>query len=104
MVIQFAWIGALVALIPGASFILIPMEVVLIYQIAKKHDAFELGAFIFMATVIMSISLFLKALASFLHALPIIGQVANSLVAFGFIYAVGTVAEQHYAKRGQSRG
>jgi hypothetical protein len=57
----FALIGAVIALIPGASFILIPMEGIL--------------------------------------TPPLIGQIANSLVAFGFIMAVGSLTEQHYAKR-----
>ena len=95
----FALIGGVVALIPGASFILIPMEVFLIYQIAAKHNAFEFGPFIVMTAALVTISAFLKGLATFLHALPIIGQIANSFVAFGFIMVVGLLAEQYYANR-----
>jgi hypothetical protein len=99
MVLTLAWIGAAVAFVPGASFILIPMEVFMVYRIASKHNAFEFGPFIVMTAAVVSISVFLKGLATFLHALPVIGQLANSLVAFGFIFVLGLLAERHYSSR-----
>jgi hypothetical protein len=102
MVFAFASIGAVISLIPGASFILIPLEVYLIYQIATKHNAFEFGPFLAMSAALVTISAFLKGLATFLHAIPLIGQLANSLVAFGFIWFVGLLAEQYYANRSRT--
>jgi hypothetical protein len=102
MVLMFAWIGAVIALVPGASFILIPMEIILLYQIASKHNAFELAPFLAMTAALVTISAFLKGLATFLHAIPIFGQIANSLVAFGFIYIVGLLAERHYSNRARA--
>lgn len=99
MTFAFALIGALVAFIPGASFILIPMEVFLVYKIASSHNAFEFGPFIVMTAALVTISTFLKGLATFLHGVPILGQFANSLVAFCFILVIGVLAEQYYASR-----
>lgn len=99
MVQKFAIAGAVVGFIPGGSFILIPMEVYLIYQIARRHNAFEPLPFVAMAAALVTISGFLKGLATFLHALPLIGQVANSVVAGGFILIVGTAAEQYYSRK-----
>jgi hypothetical protein len=102
MVFVFAIIGAIVAFFPGASFILIPMEVFLIYKIARRHNAFDFPIFIVMMAALMPISGFLKGLATFLQVIPVIGQIANSLVAFGFIIAVGLLAEQFYANRSKA--
>lgn len=97
MVLAFAAIGAVVALIPGASFFLIPLELFMLYQIAEKHNAFELPTFLAMCAAIVTTSAFLKGLASFLHAIPIVGQLANSLVAAVFIAVVGLLAEKYYS-------
>jgi hypothetical protein len=99
MVLKFALLGAVVALIPGAAFILIPMELFMLYQIAGKHNAFEMAPFLGMSAALVTISVFLKGLATFLHLIPGLGQIANSLVAFGFISVVGTLAEQYYSNR-----
>ena len=95
----FAVIGALVAFFPGASFTLIPMEVFLVYKIARKHNAFDFTAFITMMSALVLISGFLKGLATFLQVLPLIGQFANSIVAASFIIVLGLLAEQFYASR-----
>lgn len=99
MVMNYAIIGAAIAFIPGASLILIPMELYLIYRIAQDYQAFEFGPFLPMASALVVVSGFLKALATFLHTLPLIGQLMNSAVAFGFILAVGSLAEQHYRSK-----
>ncbi len=104
MVMHYAIIGALVAFLPGASFFLIPLEVWLVYRIAIHHHAYEFGTFITLATGLATISMFLKALAALLHFLPLVGQIANSLVAFGFILILGSVAEQHYEKKARRQG
>jgi hypothetical protein len=99
MVVVFAIVGAFVALIPGASFILIPMELFMVYMIAHRHGAVDFVPFIVMSAAIVTISTFLKGLATFLHVVPVVGQLANSLVALGFILLLGLLAEQFYAAR-----
>jgi len=91
-------IGAIVGFVPGGSFILIPMEVFLLYKIISKYNAFHLGEFLGLAAALIGLSTFLKGLATFLHPIIIIGQIANSLVAFFFIIAFGYMADQHYSK------
>jgi hypothetical protein len=93
MVLTFALIGAAVAIIPGASFLLIPMEVYLLYRIMMKYNAFDWMPFLGTAGAICAISATLKGLALFLSWIPL----ANSVVAFGFIFAIGTLADQHYS-------
>ena len=41
MIFKFAVFGGLVAFIPGASFILIPLELHIVYKIADKYNSFE---------------------------------------------------------------
>ncbi len=104
MIFIFAIIGAFLAIIPGASFLLIPLELLMLYLIANKHEVFELGEFLAISAALITISGFLKGLASFLHSVPVLGQLANSLVAGGFILIVGWLAQQHYAsKKAQQR-
>jgi hypothetical protein len=91
-------IGALVALFPMASFVLIALEVIMVFQIAKSHDAVHIGDIIWFCSVMFVVSLFLKFLAAWLNLFPIIGQIANSVVAAGFIYFVYEVADAHYKK------
>lgn len=98
MIFAFALIGAVVGFIPGGSFLLIPMEVCLLYRIMNKHNAFDWMPFFGTAAMLCGVSAVLKGLASLSQAVPVIGQIANSLVAFGFIMAFGTLAEQHYSK------
>lgn len=94
---KYAIAGAAIGFFPGGTFILIPMEVYLIYRIAKKYNAFDLVPFIVMSAALVTIGGFLKGLAMSLHWLPVIGQLANSIVGGGFILIIGVVAEQHYA-------
>lgn len=103
-VFLFASIGAVVALFPGASFILIPMELLMLYLISDKYNAFELPPFLAMGAAIVTISAFLKILSSFLHAVPLLGQAANAFVAFCFISVVGFLAEKYYSGKAKGRG
>ncbi|RDB07524.1 hypothetical protein [Runella aurantiaca] len=89
-------IGALIALFPGASFVLIAVEVVMVYQIAKSYDALNVSDLVWFCTKMVVVSSFLKFLAFWLHGIPVIGQIANSLVAGGFIYFVYDIADSHY--------
>jgi hypothetical protein len=94
----YVGIGAFVALFPMASFVLLALEVVMVYQIAKSHDAVHIGDLAWFCSVMVIISLVLKFLAAWLHLMPIIGQVANSLVAACFIFFAYDVADSHYKK------
>jgi hypothetical protein len=89
-------IGALIAIFPMASYVLIAVEVVMVYQIAKSYNIVNLGDLLWFCSKMVIISLFLKFLASWLHFIPLVGQVANSLVAGGFIYFVYDIADSHY--------
>lgn len=95
-------IGALIALVPMASYVLIAVEVVMVYQIAKSYDAVNVGDLFWFCSKMVVISLFLKFLASWLHLIPGLGQIANSLVAGGFIYFAYDIADSHY--KSVSRG
>ena len=89
-------IGAVIALFPMASYVLIAVEVVMVYQIAKSYDAVRVFDLVWFCTKMGFLSLVLKFLATWLHIIPLVGQVANSLVAGGFIYFVYDVADSHY--------
>ena len=89
-------IGAFVALFPMASFVLIAVEVVMVYQIAKSYDEVHLGDLLWFCSKMVIVSLFLKFLAAWLHFIPLLGQIANSLVAGGFIYFLYDIADSHY--------
>lgn len=102
MVTAFTVVAFLVGFIPLGSFILIPMEVYLVYAISKKHDAFDFLHFIVITGVLIAASGFLKGLASFLHAAPVFGQFANSIVAAGVMFAIGKTAEDYYSKKRRS--
>ncbi|MES2937132.1 MAG: hypothetical protein V4864_05600 [Pseudomonadota bacterium] len=98
MKLAYVAIGAFVALFPMASFVLIALEVVMVFQIAKKHNAVHLGDIIWFCSVMVVVSLVLKFIAAWLHFIPLLGQIANSLVAAAFIYFTYEVADAHYAK------
>ncbi len=98
MIIVCAFIGFIVGFIPMASFLLIPLEGYLLYSIMDKYHAFDLWVFLGSFTVLAGLSFLLKGLASFLHALPGIGQFANSIVACGWILVFGFLADKHYAE------
>jgi len=93
----FIALGALIALVPLASFVLIGLEVVMVYQIAKNYNIINIGDLVWFCSKMILISLFLKFLAAWLHLIPVIGQIANSLVAGAFIYFVYDVADAHYS-------
>ena len=94
----YVTIGALIALFPLASFVLIAVEVVMVYKIAKSHDAVYVGDLVWFCSIMVTVSLVLKFLAAWLHLIPVVGQIANSIVAAAFIYFVYDVAESHYSK------
>jgi len=52
--------------------------------------------FLGLATLLAGVSFVLKGAATFLHVIPVFGQIANSAVAFFFIQFVGSLADTHY--------
>jgi hypothetical protein len=95
----YVGIGALIALLPLASFALIALEVIMIYQIAKSHDEVHLWEIVWYCSITEAVSFFLKFLALWLHFIPVIGQIANSIVAGGFIFFVYNLTDDHYKKK-----
>lgn len=69
----------------------------MVYQIAKSYDAVHIGDLVWFCSKMVVLSVVLKFLATWLHIIPLVGQVANSLVAAAFIYFVYDVADSHYA-------
>jgi hypothetical protein len=94
----YVGIGAFVAFWPLASFVLIALEVLMVFRIAKSHNAVYLADLVWFCTILGVVSAVLKFIAAWLHAIPIIGQISNSLVAATFIFFVYDVADSHYAK------
>jgi hypothetical protein len=98
MKLAYVLLGAIVALFPFASFLLVGIEVLMVFQISKKHDAVNVLDLAWFCLCMILVSVFLKFIALWLHAIPVLGQISNSLVAAGFIYFVYDVADAHYAK------
>lgn len=96
-------LGALVALFPMASFVLLALEVAMVFYIAKSHDAVYVGDLFAFCTVMGIVSLVLKFIAAWLHLIPVIGQVSNSVVAALFIFFIYDLADAHYSKVARSK-
>lgn len=94
----FALIGGFIALIPGASFLLIGLEVYLAYTIAKRHDVPLLNGIGIIGALITG-SAVLKFFASLFHFALGIGQLANGIFAFAFIVIFGKLVEQFFARQ-----
>jgi uncharacterized membrane protein len=94
----FAAIGAVVAFIPFASYLLIFLELYLLYKIVTCYGELQVPTFAAVATGLVAASVTLKSLALTLNVFVGTGQIANSLVAFGFIVAFGLLAQHHYSK------
>ncbi|WCM28287.1 hypothetical protein NDN01_05020 [Sphingomonas sp. QA11] len=97
MIFVFTVIAAILGFIPGASFILIPMEMYIVYKFANESGRFNLFEFCAFGAALWAVSAILIGFAQILHFIPLIGQVANSIVAGSVMYFVGHAAEKHYA-------
>jgi hypothetical protein len=73
MKLIYIGIGAFVALFPMASFVLVALEVVMVYQIEKSHNAVYIGDLAWFCSIMVVVSLVLKFLAAWLHVMPVIG-------------------------------
>jgi len=105
MILAFAALGALIAGVPfpGSSFLLLPMEVLLLYLIMRRYNAFEARAFAGAATVLAGASICLKSFALWLYDAGGLGYIADPLVAYVFILAFGRLAKHHYAAKAALR-
>lgn len=95
------WLYALVAgclgLLPGIAFALILVEVHMIFGIAHGYVIDNAGEIAFFCFKAGAISAALKAAAHALHVVPVIGQVANSIVAIAFVVVLYNIADSHYS-------
>lgn len=99
MKFAYAFVAALMGLIPGAALLLILLEIGMFYHICHKHKAPVLGEGLALAGGLIAVSFLLKGLAQFLHVIPILGQMANSLVAFAVVLGLGFIFENYAEKR-----
>src|ERR1700679_1478050 len=74
----FAAVGAVVALVPLASYLLIPMEVYLLYKITTRYRDLDVPSFAGVALALVTGSAFLKSVAALLNVVVGLGQIANS--------------------------
>jgi len=95
-------IGAFFALFPMASFALIALEVIMVYQIANRYNAVYVGDLVWFCGKMIIVSFVLKFIATWLHFIPLVGQISNSLVAGGFIFLVFQIATSHYRRISRS--
>jgi hypothetical protein len=90
-------IAGLFGLAPGISYLLILMEAWMIFSIAHSHNVDNTGEIFVFCVYAAVISAVLKSVAHLLHLAPVIGQIANSLVAMVFVFALYNIADSHYA-------
>lgn len=95
MIKIFVIAAAVIGLLPGASFVLIPLELILVYKILDNYKKFDIFKYLGFAAALVTVSTFLKGFSSLLHFMPIVGQFANSIVAASFMYLVGVLLTKH---------
>jgi hypothetical protein len=89
-------IAAVLGFIPGIAYGLVIMETYMIFDIAHGYgvdNTGEIALFCFKSGVISAV---LKTVAHALHLAPVIGQVANSIVAIIFVFVLHNIADSHY--------
>lgn len=99
MKFAYAFIAAILGLFPGAAVLLIFLEIAMFYHICHARKAPVLGEGLALAGGLIGASFLLKGVAQFLHAIPIAGQMANSLVAFAVVLGLGFIFENYAEKR-----
>jgi uncharacterized protein (DUF697 family) len=93
-------IAALTAPIPGTSLLLTALEVFMIVHLAKVHD-FKLGMkeIGYSAAALWGISTLLKDTAlEILTFFPIIGWIAEVIVAVFFVFFLGSLVNLHFSR------
>ena len=90
-------IAAVLGFIPFAAYLLVPMEAWMIFDIAHGYGVDNTAEIVFFCIKAGVVSAFLKTVAHLIHLAPVVGQVANSIVAVVFIVALYNVADSHYS-------
>jgi len=93
-------ISAVTAPIPGTSLLLTALEVLMIVHLAKEHE-FELGfkEIGYSAMALWGISTVLQDTAlEILTFVPVIGWMAEVIVATVFVFFLGMLANLHFRK------
>jgi Na+/H+ antiporter NhaD/arsenite permease-like protein len=90
-------VASVLGFLPGVSYLLILIETWMIFSIAHSHHIDNTGEIFLFCVAAGAISATLKTVAHALHLAPVIGQIANSLVAMAFVFALYQVADAHYA-------
>ena len=92
---------AVTAPIPGTSLLLTALEIYMIVHLAKAHE-FKLGLkeIGYSAVAIWGISTLLKDTAmEILNFIPVIGWVAEVIVAVLFVFFLGNLANLYFRKK-----
>jgi uncharacterized protein (DUF697 family) len=104
LVLVYTLIAAVVAFvtapIPGTSLLLTGLEIYMIVHLAKVHD-FKLGLkeIGFSAVALWGVSTVLKdAALEVLTFFPVIGWVAESIVAAMFVFFLGNLAHLYFGR------
>jgi uncharacterized protein (DUF697 family) len=93
-------IAALTAPIPGTSLLLTALEVFMIVHLARVHD-FKLGLkeIGYSAAALWGISTLLKDTAlEILTFFPVVGWIAEVIVAVLFVYFLGSLVNLYFSK------
>jgi hypothetical protein len=89
-------IALVLGFVPGIAYGLILVESYMIFDIAHGYGVDSTGEIVFFCFKAGVVSAVLKTVAHAIHLVPIIGQVANSLVAAVFVFGLYNVADSHY--------
>jgi uncharacterized protein (DUF697 family) len=94
-------ISALTAPIPGTSLLLTGLEVYMLVHLSQQHD-YQLGfkEIGYSAIAFYSLSTVLKdAALELLSFLPIIGWIAEVIIAMLFVFLLGNLANLYFRKK-----
>ena len=92
-------LGSAISLLPMASFVLLTLEVFMVYTVARSYDTANLGNLVRFCTFMMLASLALKFMAAWVHLLPVfLGPAVNALINAAFIFYVYGIADSHYKR------
>ncbi len=95
-------ISAATAPIPGTSLLLTALEIYMLVHLSKAHE-YQLGFkdIGYSAIALYSLSTLLKDTAlELLSFLPVVGWIAEVIVAMLFVFFLGNLANLYFRKRG----
>ena len=103
MVMNYAMLCGFVGFVPYSAFILIPIEILLIYRLSLVHQIpFRLGEFGMLVTALWAVSqVFIVSVGLLLTHVLVIGWVAKAMIAFFFVLLFGTLANGYYHRESQ---